>query len=156
MNTNEAPEKLFIEITHPISDKYTEIIAFEDGDGIEYIRTDAFIEKALKWYCRDCECNDNCPANHKCAFRDFFEKYLRGNEKALPPKAEYALDPEGFTTKNYNYRYRHFIRRMNDTFIEKAAEWFRTHWRDYVGIDKDNVIHFGLWENDFKKYMKGE
>lgn len=43
-----------------------------------------------------------------------------------------------------------------DAFIEKAAEWFRTHWRDYVGIDKDNVIHFGLWGNDFKNYMKGE
>lgn len=42
-----------------------------------------------------------------------------------------------------------------DAFIEKAAEWFRAHWRDYVGINKDNVIHFGPWENDFKNYMKG-
>ena len=41
----EAPEKIYVKITHPISDKYTEIIAFEHGDGIEYIRTDAFIEK---------------------------------------------------------------------------------------------------------------
>lgn len=43
-----------------------------------------------------------------------------------------------------------------DACIEKAVNWFRAHWRDYVGIDKYNVIHFGLWENDFKNYMKGE
>ena len=41
-----------------------------------------------------------------------------------------------------------------DTFIDKASEWLRTHWKEYVGIDKDNVIHFGLWENDFRNAMK--
>lgn len=46
MTQEEAPEKIYAKITHPISDEYTEIIAFEDGDGIEYTRTDAFIEKA--------------------------------------------------------------------------------------------------------------
>lgn len=49
MKENGAPEKIYVEITHPISDKYTEIIAFEDGDGIEYTRTDAFIEKVISW-----------------------------------------------------------------------------------------------------------
>ena len=49
MKTNEAPEKIYVKITHPISDEYTEIIAFEDGDGVEYTRTDAFIEKAAKF-----------------------------------------------------------------------------------------------------------
>lgn len=49
MKANEAPEKIYVKITHPISDKYTEIIAFEDGNGIEYTRTDAFIEKACEW-----------------------------------------------------------------------------------------------------------
>lgn len=49
MKTKEAPEKIYVKITHPISDEYTEIIAFEDGDGIEYTRTDAFIEKVLSW-----------------------------------------------------------------------------------------------------------
>ena len=49
MKANEAPEKLYVKITHPISDEYTEIIAFEDGDGIEYIRTDAFIERTCEW-----------------------------------------------------------------------------------------------------------
>lgn len=45
----EAPEKIFVTITHPLSDKYVEMIAFEHGDGIEYTRTDAFIDKACKW-----------------------------------------------------------------------------------------------------------
>ena len=50
-----------------------------------------------------------------------------------------------------------FIEYTNtDVCIEKAVNWFKTNWRYYVGIDKDNVIHFGLWENDFKNYMKGE
>ena len=49
MKANEAPEKIYVNITHPISDEYTEIIAFEDGDGIEYTRTDAFIENACGW-----------------------------------------------------------------------------------------------------------
>ena len=49
MKANEAPKKIYVKITHPISDEYTEMIAFEDGDGIEYTRTDAFIEKACEW-----------------------------------------------------------------------------------------------------------
>ena len=40
-----APEKVYLKIDHPISDDYTEMIAFKDGDGVEYTRTDAFIEK---------------------------------------------------------------------------------------------------------------
>ena len=41
------------------------------------------IERTLKWYCRDCECNGRCERN--CAFRSFFEEYLNGNDFALPP-----------------------------------------------------------------------
>ena len=48
-----APERIYVKITHPISDEYTEIVAFEDGDGIEYAHTDAFIKKA-------CEFLDGC------------------------------------------------------------------------------------------------
>jgi hypothetical protein len=42
----DVPERIYMKINHPISSEYTEIIAFEEGDGIEYCRTDAFIEKA--------------------------------------------------------------------------------------------------------------
>lgn len=49
MKANEAPEKIYVKINHPISEEYTEIIAFEHGKGIEYTRTDASIEKAWDW-----------------------------------------------------------------------------------------------------------
>ena len=49
MKANEAPEKIYVNITHPISDKYTEMVAFEHGNGVEYTQTDAFIEKACKF-----------------------------------------------------------------------------------------------------------
>ena len=32
---------------HPLSDEYTEMIAFEHEDGIEYTRTD--VTKAIEW-----------------------------------------------------------------------------------------------------------
>jgi hypothetical protein len=46
----DVPERIYVKINHPISSEYTEIIAFEEGDGIEYCRTDAFIEKACEFW----------------------------------------------------------------------------------------------------------
>jgi len=43
-----------------------------------------------------------------------------------------------------------------DAFIEKACEWFKNNWIEYVNTDKDGVVCFGHWEKDFKNYMKGE
>lgn len=77
---------------------------------------------------------------------------MKTNE--APEKIYYA--PYGDMRENYPITENDIEYTRTDAFIEKAAEWFRTHWRDYVGIDKDNVIRFGLWENDFKNYMKGE
>jgi hypothetical protein len=78
----EAPERIYVEITHPISDEYTEIIAFEDGDGIEYIRTDAFIKKACDAYCEVCgHYHHTVPyeiCRHDCNYYDDFKKHLRG------------------------------------------------------------------------------
>lgn len=48
------------------------------------------IEKVLKWYCRDCECNDRCEADHKCYFHEQFSKYLKGDSKALPPEGIFS------------------------------------------------------------------
>ena len=70
MTQEEAPEKIYAKITHPISDEYTEIIAFEDGDGIEYTRTDAFIEKACEWI------SNNCYIPH--ATLEDFKNYMKG------------------------------------------------------------------------------
>ena len=39
--------------------------------------------------------------------------------------------------------------------IEKAVEWIRTNWREYInGPDKDGCIAFAHWENDFRKAME--
>ena len=75
MKTNEAPEKIYVKITHPISDEYTEMIAFEDGDGIEYARTDAFIEKACDAYCRLCDTKE-CSDTGECIWVEKFRKHL--------------------------------------------------------------------------------
>lgn len=74
MKTNEAPEKIYVKITHPISDEYTEIIAFEDGKGIEYTRTNAFIKKAIEWI-------DYNNRNGGCNFDEWkkdFKNYMKG------------------------------------------------------------------------------
>lgn len=109
-----------------------------DNRDIEYIRKDAFIERALKWYCLDCECNDNCK-NTECFFKGQFRRYLKGNDNAIPPKiCDRILNEDG--TLSENWRYRHII----DTFIDKAAKW----------ISNNCYIPHNTLE-DFKNYMKG-
>lgn len=43
----EAPDKIYVEISHPISAEYTEIIGFDapEKNTIEYIRKDAILDK---------------------------------------------------------------------------------------------------------------
>ena len=41
-----------------------------------------------------------------------------------------------------------------DSFIEKAVEWLNKHWREYVWLTDNDIIHFGHWKNDFKKAME--
>ena len=82
MKANEAPEKIYVNITHPISNEYTEIIAFEDGDGVEYTRTDAFIIKAQKWLTeihRVCDITDeNGYRIELMELQARFENYMKG------------------------------------------------------------------------------
>ena len=40
--------------------------------------------------------------------------------------------------------------------IERACEWLKNNWRNYVDVDYDGIICFGHWENDFRKAMKGD
>lgn len=42
------------------------------------------------------------------------------------------------------------------TMIEKACEWFKNNWREYVYQDGDCIVHFGHWESDFRKAMQNE
>ena len=38
--------------------------------------------------------------------------------------------------------------------IEKACEWLRNNWREYIYQDRDGMILFGHWESDFRKSME--
>lgn len=141
MKANEAPDKIYI-FDNPILD-FTKLSVKQGDDDIEYTRTDAFIEKALKWYCLDCECNDNCRAEHRCFFRQEYKRYLEGNENAIPPKFKNAINPDGSLTDNYQYR--HFIRKMQDAFIERVCEWLNKNFN----MPDDFKEHF-------KQALKGE
>lgn len=43
---------------------------------------------------------------------------------------------------------------QNDIDIEKACEWLKNNWREYVNQDRDGMILFGHWESDFRKAME--
>ena len=145
----KAPEKLYITNDEKrFSDKCHSASTekYIDND-IEYIRKDAFIEKALKWYCLDCECNDNCK-DTKCFFYREFERYLKGETNALPPKfSNRILNEDGSTSDNW--RYRHFTNKMQDAFIEKALRWM-------ISQGGVNDALSGEMVEDFRKYMEGE
>ena len=132
-----------------------------DDESVEYIRKDVLIENALKWYCLDCECNDNCKADYKCFFRQEYKRYLEGNNNAIPPKFNNSINPDGSVTENYHYR--HFIRKVRDTLIEKACEWIKTNMDDYIYVEYDTVtgmptneahIAYKKVVEDFKNYME--
>lgn len=40
--------------------------------------------------------------------------------------------------------------------IDKACEWIRNNWREYIYQDRDGVILFNHWESDFRKSMSAE
>lgn len=40
--------------------------------------------------------------------------------------------------------------------IDKACEWLKNNWREYVNQDRDGMILFGHWEYDFRKAMEEE
>jgi hypothetical protein len=139
MKAEEMPEKIYL------FDYNDAMVTPIEGD-TTYVREDAFIEKALKWYCLDCECNGNC--NNNCYFKTIYEMYLKGDDEMLPPKIENAINPDGSTSENY--RYRHFTSKIQDVFIEKAAEWLN-----------DTLMNTDFYENEielmieeFKKAMK--
>ena len=43
---------------------------------------------------------------------------------------------------------------QNDIDIDKACEWLKNNWREYVNQDRDGMILFGNWESDFRKAME--
>lgn len=110
----------FLERQQIVPNLYADQIIRGYKEGYHQAEKD-LIENALKWYCLDCECKGNCRANHKCFFREQYQRYLEsGDNSFLPPKIENALNPDGSTTENY--RNRHLLRRLKDEARKAVRE----------------------------------
>jgi hypothetical protein len=110
------------------------------------------IEKALKWYCLDCECNNNCKDDCNCFFKDSFKRYLEGNENSLPPKIYGSVKLDETETENYHNR--HLIRRIKDMIVKKAVSWLDENTMSELCMnceDRDLVKEF---IESFKKHME--
>ena len=60
-------------------------------------------------------------------------------------------------TDGYEYCLRDYIKGATEQKvidIEKACEWLKNNWREYVVQDRDGMILFGHWEYDFRKAME--
>ena len=75
MKANKAPEKIYVHIKYkPCEITFSEVIEKECSN-IEYIRKDAFIEKACSWFADRYQAN----GSYLCADDiEDFEKYIRG------------------------------------------------------------------------------
>lgn len=69
MKANEAPERLYYAPYGDIREDYP----ITDND-IEYIRTDAFIEKAKRWLM----CNNDLIDGDVADYVESFENYMKG------------------------------------------------------------------------------
>ena len=62
-------------------------------------------------------------------------------------------------TDGYEYCLRDYIKGATEQKvidIDKACEWLKNNWREYVVQDRDGMILFGHWEYDFRKAMEEE
>ena len=62
-----------------------------------------------------------------------------------------------YGTDGYEYCLRDYIKGATEQKvidIDKACEWLKNNWREYVNQDRDGMILFGHWEYDFRKAME--
>ena len=62
-----------------------------------------------------------------------------------------------YGTDGYEYCLRDYIKGATEQKvidIDKACEWLKNNWREYVNQDRDGMILFGHWESDFRKAME--
>ena len=52
--------------------------------------------------------------------------------------------------------HQHAMKNQKKALIDKACEWIKNNWREYVYQDGDGIVHFGHWESDFRKAMQNE
>lgn len=71
---------------------------------------------------------------------------------------EYAKNEDlVYGTDGYDYCLRDYIKGATEQKvidIDKACEWLKNNWREYVNQDRDGMILFGHWEYDFRKAME--
>ena len=71
---------------------------------------------------------------------------------------EYAENEDlVYGTDGYEYCLRDYIKGATEQKvidIDKACEWLKNNWREYVNQDRDGMILFGHWEYDFRKAME--
>lgn len=46
------------------------------------------------------------------------------------------------------------MEKMKEEMIDKVCKWLAKHWRKYVWLTDNDVIHFGHWEYDLKRAME--
>ena len=71
---------------------------------------------------------------------------------------EYAENEDlVYGTDGFDYCLRDYIKGATEQKvidIDKACEWLKNNWREYVNQDRDGMILFGHWEYDFRKAME--
>ena len=79
MKANKTLEKIYIDANEDWNRTYTVFTEEAKGDNIEYVRTNAFIEKAKKWFEKQNEWHD-MNGNKHCDMESFedFRKYMEG------------------------------------------------------------------------------
>ena len=79
--------------------------------------------------------------------------------KTIAERAREYADNEDLVqgTDGYEYCLRDYIKGATEQKvidIDKACEWLKNNWREYVVQDRDGMILFGHWEYDFRKAME--
>ena len=77
MEANEAPEKIYLDADENWHRTHTAYTEKAKGNDIEYIRADAFMEKACE-YLMDYEFNDSPTIADRRKRVDKFIKYMKG------------------------------------------------------------------------------
>ena len=87
------------------------------------------VRQFIKDYTRGC-------SNELCAVEDRYgQKVISYHEWLTPEQALAAVEI------------------AREELIDKACEWLKEHWREYVWLTDNDIIHFGHYEHDFKKAL---
>ena len=80
----------------------------------------------------------------------------RAKEFAPDPRdTDYILYSEaGYVVNRFRDAYIAGATEQKAIDIDKACEWLKNNWREYVNQDRDGMILFGHWEYDFRKAME--